>query len=66
MQLLWYGYFYMLSSVKPKFYFQHVFKFFACGLLKVKYITSIIIDIVSDRVAGHFDTIFGLIDLLLL
>ena len=64
MLLLWYGYFYVLSSVKPKF--QHVFIFLACGFLKVKYITSIIIDIVSDRVAGHFDTIFGLIDLLLL
>ena len=64
MQLLWYGYFYVLSSVKPKFYFQHVFIFLACGFLKV--IIYIIIDIVSDRVAGHFDTIFGLIDLLLL
>ena len=54
----------MLSSVKPKFYFQHFAIFLACGFLKVKYITSIIIDIVSDRVAGHFDTIFGLTDLL--
>ena len=52
--------------MKPKFYFQHVIIFLACGFLKVKYITSIIIDIVYDRVAGHFDTIFGLIDLLLL
>ena len=47
--------------MKPKFNFQHVFIFSACGFLKVKYITSIIIDIVSDRVAGHFDTIFDLL-----
>ena len=49
--------------MKPKFYFQHVYIFLACGFLKVKYITAIIIDIVSDRIAGHFDTIFGLIDI---
>ena len=53
------------SEYSVKTYFvQHFYIVLACGSFKIKDTTSIIIDIVSDRIAGHFDTIYGLIDLL--